>query len=97
MKSFAYHPEAEAEVDDAITWYEGQWPGLGLEFLDELEVAIKRVRTQPQIGSPYKETGLRRSYLHRFPYTIFYDDTDDGIRIIAVAHQKRREGYWADR
>lgn len=34
---------AQRELDDAVAWYEDQVAGLGLEFLDELDRAVRRV------------------------------------------------------
>jgi len=39
----------------------------------------------------------RRRVLHSFPYSVIYQEKQDVILIVAVAHAKRREGYWAKR
>ena len=36
----------------------------------------------------------RRRVLRRFPYSIFYVVDPDVIIIVALAHHKRRPGYW---
>ena len=42
--------------------------------------------------------GSRRRYLfRRFPYSIIYQITNDELRIIAVAHHRRRPGYSSNR
>ncbi len=38
------HPEAQVEIDSTIGWYEQKWNGLGLEFLDEIDLAVAKVR-----------------------------------------------------
>ncbi len=43
---------AQREVDDAVSWYEQQAVGLGLEFLDELDRVVRLVRSYPQIATP---------------------------------------------
>jgi len=35
--------------------------------------------------------------MRRFPFSIVYYVADDTIRIVAVAHAKRRPGYWRTR
>ena len=40
-------PSAEAEADEAAAWYEAQQPGLGMEFLLELDAAIERAAETP--------------------------------------------------
>ena len=41
------------------------------------------------------ESGTRRILLDRFPFTIDYRVTSNTLNIVAVAHQKRRPGYWS--
>ena len=36
---------------------------------------------------------LKRTVLHRFPYSIFYAITDNTILILSVAHQHRKPFY----
>ena len=37
---------------------------------------------------------VRHKLLIRFPYSILHVIEPDRIRVVAVAHQKRRPGYW---
>jgi hypothetical protein len=39
----------------------------------------------------------RRILLDRFPYSVIYRASADEILIIAVAHLRRRPGYWRHR
>jgi toxin ParE1/3/4 len=39
----------------------------------------------------------RRLVMRRFPFSVVYLDDPDLITIIAVAHSKRKPGYWKDR
>jgi len=43
------------------------------------------------------EHGTRRILLEHFPFTLYYRVREDVITIVAVAHQKRRPGYWQSR
>lgn len=97
MKPVAFHPEAEQELDDAIAYYEGQRPGLGADLRAEVERVVEIIRRDPQRCPPYKDSDCRKHMLRRFPYNIFYAELEDRIWIAAVAHQKRRPGYWAGR
>jgi plasmid stabilization system protein ParE len=40
---------------------------------------------------------VRRRLLHTFPYSLFYSLHAQEVRILAVAHQRRRPFYWEDR
>ena len=87
---------AQKELDDAVIWYDEQASGLGTEFLDELDRAVRRVACFPQ-SSPEIEPGIRRCLLTRFPYGILYSLDGESIIIIAVAHLHREPRYWIDR
>jgi toxin ParE1/3/4 len=97
VKPVIFHREAEAEMLAAIAYYNGQHDGLGDEFRDEVEEGAARISRTPRAFSPYGDEGLRKHVIRRFPYTIFYLELDDCIWIAAVAHQRRRPGYWASR
>jgi len=87
---------AQRELDDAVAWYNEQVIGLGLEFLDELDRAVRRVLAFP-LSSPEIEPGIRRCRLARFPYGLIYGVDDETVVIVAVAHLHRRPRYWIDR
>ena len=40
---FSFHPDAEAEFDQAIAYYETRQSGLGLDLADEVLVAVARI------------------------------------------------------
>jgi toxin ParE1/3/4 len=40
---------------------------------------------------------FRRYLLHRFPFSAVYIERGDFIEIIAVAHHRRKPGYWIER
>ncbi|HVM62588.1 MAG TPA: type II toxin-antitoxin system RelE/ParE family toxin [Verrucomicrobiae bacterium] len=88
--------EAEAEIKEAVEFYEDKRPGLGLDFSREVEASIQSVRHFPKRW-PIRNDGTRRYLLHRFPYIVVYLLLNDHIWIIALAHCKRRPGYWSVR
>jgi toxin ParE1/3/4 len=97
VKPVAVHADAEAEILAAIAYYEGQRAGLGREFREEFETTIDRIRRLPQAAPPLDPQGTRKQRFRRFPYTIYYVESDQEIWIAAVAHQKRRPGFWTGR
>jgi toxin ParE1/3/4 len=97
VKPVVIHADAEAETLAAIAYYEGERAGLGREFREEFEAAIDRIGRLPQAAPPLDAQGTRKHRLRRFPYTVYYVELDQEIWIAAVAHQKRRPGYWAGR
>jgi plasmid stabilization system protein ParE len=97
MKPVIFHPEARAELTAAAQYYEAQREGLGLEFTEAIEAVIEQIRQLPGAGALDEQTGRRKRVMRRFPYLIVYQELEDAIWIGAVAHQRRRPRYWADR
>jgi toxin ParE1/3/4 len=97
MKQVIFHPLAEKELIDAAVYYEGQEPGLGGEYLTEVEHAVRFITQYPEAGFTVRGS-LRRLTLPKFPYYLLYRVLGNAqIRILAVAHHKRKPQYWSDR
>ena len=98
MKPFQLSDPADAELTDAIRWYEQQRPGLGAELFDAISETIDLIRTHPDIGTP-RATRLpsRQLRVNRFPFHIVYRIRENDIYIVAVAHTSRRPDYWKGR
>ena len=97
MRRITFHEEADAEVYEAVLYYEDRAPNLGLAFLDEIEKASQRILANPMASRSVGDE-VRQAPVARFPYNVLYVlERDDCIRVIAVAHQKRRPGYWRKR
>jgi toxin ParE1/3/4 len=97
VKPYEFHLEATAELTEAADYYEARLPGLGGELIAEVDRAIEQIRRTQGAGASHGKYGMRRRVLQRFPYVIFYRDLPDFIWIAAVAHGKRRPGYWRHR
>jgi plasmid stabilization system protein ParE len=96
MKPAQVHPEAEAEADGVFEWYWSRSESAALAFDAELREAFIFLRRSPQMCTPYLR-GMRRVMLHRFPYFVVFRELPRKIQIIAIAHAKRRPGYWRER
>jgi toxin ParE1/3/4 len=96
-----FEDEADDEYREAARWYESRRLGLGLEFLDAVDAAIAQVVRFPAAGEPVprvpQDLPVRRCAVTRFPYHVVYLDTADAIRILAIAHDRRKPGYWKGR
>ena len=91
-----FHPTASEEIIETTAYYEGEVPGLGDRFIAEVEKIIEVLCDQPNIGQSVGEE-LRRILLARFPYSLIYSIESERIWVIAVAHHRRRPGYWQER
>jgi plasmid stabilization system protein ParE len=80
----------------AAAWYDRQRSYLGDEVLDEITRAFKSLRQFPR-AAPEIFPSYRRLLLARFPFGLIYRFDGEDIVIVAVAHNKRRSGYWRKR
>ncbi len=92
------HSDAATELVEAVRWYDSKRRGLGGEFVDEVAEAIDRVAQNPKAGGPLSaDDKTRRVLVSRFPYQLVYRLRPGEVVVVAVAHMKRRPGYWRDR
>jgi plasmid stabilization system protein ParE len=90
------HPEAIAEARAAREWYEVRNAEAAEAFMAELDLAIERIEEAPGQWLPYL-ANTRRYLLRRFPFFVVFREANDRVQILAVAHARRRPGYWFDR
>jgi hypothetical protein len=68
--TYRFLTPAIREIAEAAGYYDSRVPGLGADFLDEMESAIERILNFPEawsmIAPPFRHCSLRR-----FPYSIF--------------------------
>lgn len=88
--------EAEEELIVAAGFYASEASAaLGVAFIEEVERACRLLVEQPFIGVVWREP-TRRLALRRFPFNVIHQIHGDEIRVIAIAHQRRKPGYWSD-
>jgi toxin ParE1/3/4 len=89
--------EAERELIDGALFYAREANAeLGVAFIAEFERSLGVRCNYPRLGPVWRGT-TRRFPLRRFPYTILYQVKPEEVRVIALAHQSRRPGYWRGR
>jgi plasmid stabilization system protein ParE len=89
-------PVAKEEFDDAVTWYDRQRSGLGLELLQCVNEALDRISNFPEMHQVVF-LDVRRGKVRRFPYSVFYYVESDRIVVLAVFHSKRDPKIWQSR
>ena len=88
--------EAERDLLEAARWYEEQRPGLGDEYIREVDAAIERLGTEAMMYAPVYHDA-RRIPVRRFPYMIYYVVEERFIRVISVFHGRRDPRRWRER
>ena len=96
-----FEDEADAEYREAGRWYESRRPGLGFEFFDAVDATLRQISDFPRSGQPVpripSDLPVRRLAVKRFPYHVVYLEMPDALRILSIAHDRRRPGYWKSR
>ena len=92
-----FHRLAAQEYRSALSWYQRQSPAAAERFRAEIDRVVERISASPLQGTVFRDT-FRWMRVRRFPYLLYYEIVDSTlIRIYAVAHGRRRLGYWIRR
>lgn len=100
MKPYRLASGVEEEIRSAARWYEDRREGLGEALVLEVREAVRALREAPQRHSPLGAAGsfhFRQARVPRFPYRVVFLETDSELLIVALAHERRRPGYWRSR
>ena len=92
----SFHPEAIDEAEAAAQWYRERSPQAAAQFVAELFDVFEKIHAAPQRW-PRGARGTRKAKLPCFPFVVIYRELTDGVQILAVAHGRRRPGYWKKR
>lgn len=89
--------DARADVRSAADWFIDRGAGQAAASLrQEIGRTLARLAAEPGLGTP-GPAGTRILPVHRFPVSLVYRVEGQVLRIVAVAAQRRRPGYWAHR
>lgn len=88
-----YLEQAVVEAAAAAAWYAERSLTAAAEFESELDAAELAIKDLPHAWPPYGH-GTRRYLLRRYPFGVVYRVEALRILIVAVAHGRRRPGYW---
>lgn len=92
----AFRSAARFEFDLAALRYDMQRPGLGAEFVAEIDSAVRLAAEYPE-HFPVKHADIRRVPVRRFPYSVFYRLELERIVVLAVFHGRRDPNTWQTR
>jgi plasmid stabilization system protein ParE len=96
MRKVVFRKQARLEFDEAGNWYEKERLGLGMEFLDEIQLLIQRIASTPE-QFPMLYRDVRKAVVRRFPYCIYFRERDQRIVVLAVFHSARNPAVWQQR
>jgi plasmid stabilization system protein ParE len=92
-----FHRLAADEYRRALRWYARRSPAVAARFRDAVDRVVQQIAAGPQQGALFQ--GRYRWFrTRRFPYVLYYDILSPvRVMILAVAHGRRRPGYWRRR
>lgn len=88
---------ASRELEADFRRYQRQRPGRGLRFLAAIDVALVRIASAPLSFPLLRPPHIRSAKVAGFPYRIVFLVLEEDVRVLAVAHGRRRPGYWRRR
>jgi toxin ParE1/3/4 len=98
VKRFKFHAAARAEYEAAFTWYAERSHDAAAGWIERVTDGIASVCSAPEAWPTWTgRPGVRVRVLKRYPYSLVYVIERGEIVIVAVAHHKRRPGYWVRR
>ena len=71
--------------------------GLGASYIAEFEATMTKVCAAPKSFPIDCPPDIRKAVMKRFPFNVLYREMDKAVQILAVAHHRRRPGYWLGR
>ena len=91
-----FRSPARREFDEAADRYDEQRPGLGEEFIGEIDQAVAYAAANPR-RYPLVFGDVRRAVARRFPYCVYFRVRGDAVVILAVFHGRRNPAVWQRR
>jgi plasmid stabilization system protein ParE len=86
-------PGARREITEASDWYQAIGHSLGAVFRAEIRACFDRLRANPfRYQRIHGEA--RAALLARFPYSIVFTASADGVLVVACFHQRRDPENW---
>lgn len=90
-----FHRLAIRDYVSARRWYAPR--GVEAAFVQAVDAAVARIEANPAGGVPAHRP-CRWVRAGRFPYLLYYRPVGASVvEVVAVAHSKRRLGYWLRR
>ena len=95
-KKVEFHEDAALEYEAAFDWYMGRSILAASKFASALSRAMDMIVEAPQRW-PTGRNGTRRFLLQKFPFAVVYRERPAVIQVVAIAHTRRKPGYWKQR
>lgn len=95
-KPIEYLRDARIDFDQSFDWYGERSIGAAIGFASAVDDAMDRILADPG-RFPKIQGDCAYCPLKRYPFRVVFRDEPGRLVVIAIAHAKRRPGYWHDR
>jgi plasmid stabilization system protein ParE len=96
MLLIEYHPGARRDFDESFDWYLARSVHTAVRFSAAIDATLEMMVARPERYA-LLDSVHRQCTVKRFPFRIVYRILSDRLFIVAIAHGKRKPGYWIDR
>ncbi len=90
------HPATVKEARTAYRWYLRRSAAAARRFQAAFQAALEQIAQSPDRWPVYLH-GTRYRLLRRFRFILVYRQRGDRLQVVALAHGRRRPGYWKRR
>jgi len=88
--------EVEWDILEAYAWYEGRRSGLGEDFSTCVDACVQAICRHPEMYAVVYQD-YRRALVRRFPYSVFYEYSQNAVTVYGVFHNSRNPEKWRRR
>jgi plasmid stabilization system protein ParE len=88
---------AKRDLREATAWYAERNADVAQRFTEEVSRTLELIERFPSTGAPVPgvpDREVRRLPVHNFPYHVVFISLSARIAVLAIAHDKRKPGYW---
>jgi len=96
MLPIDYLSDARRDFDESFDWYSERSTQAAIRFADAVDAALMQLAARPT-RFPSSDGVHRECPVKKFPFRIVYRLAENRVLVVAIAHAKRRPGYWKDR
>lgn len=97
MKQLRLRSVAKSELRDATAWYAERSNEVAERFIAEEARTFALIEKFPMTGGAVPgvpDADIRRLPVHNFPYHVVFLRLPDRVTVLAIAHDRRKPGYW---
>ncbi len=85
-----YTDPATEELEQSISYFREHAPSVVADFADSIDDAVAQLLDSPYLAQETEMLGIRRWYIRRFRYSIFYTIEGEELAILHIRHATHR-------